>query len=625
MKKIIRTVVFAFLCLSVSLVIYGNKFYVINGSDAGAGSLREAINNANSNLGADTIIFSIPVENAGYIDTSGIWSIQPLSSLPDLTDDSTFIDGSSQTANQGNTNPDGPEIEINGNNTIENGISVKSSFNTISHLILNRFTMNGIYVLDADENRIVGNYIGTDYSGTAAMGNYNGIHLQNEAAHNRIGTGNADDRNLVSGNLNGGILIDGDYSYGNRVQGNYIGTDIGGNVALGNRYAGIYVEFYCDSTIIGGSEPGEGNVISGTSDMVNAYTGHGISVRHTQNTLIKGNYIGTNKEGTSVLPNSNSGIALLECVNNSIGGPEPGDGNVIGGNLYSGIYIHLTETHDNFITGNYIGTDPARISELGNGIHGEYSAGILLDYGAYDNIMGPGNIIGNNDAYGIAVKSDSTTRNTITGNEIFNNSVLGIALIDDGNTGLDSPVIDHAADNLVSGTACPECTVEIFSTGNEEGDVFEGSVAADVSGNFSWTGEPEKNYVTATATDDSGNTSRFSLAVEYVTTGIVDDLEAYPASDIPAGMIIAEAYPNPFTSQITLHYGLPEKGSLKIKMQNAAGDEVFNQTEKNVSAGYHWFTWNGNNNNGIPLPSGLYYCTIEFKGIVKNIAINRIN
>ncbi len=621
MKKITRWIILGLLNLIVTFASYANIIFVSNGNDTGEGSLRQAIINANTHTGADTIVFTIPPEDGSYNETAGIWSIQPVSQLPDLTDDDTFIDGSSQTRNRGNTNPEGPEIEINGNNTIENGISVKSSFNTIGHLILNQFTMNGIYVLGEDENLIVGNYIGADYSGTVAMGNYNGIHLQNEASHNRIGTGNAEDRNIISGNLNGGIQIDGDYSYGNIVQGNYIGTDVEGNLALGNRYAGIYIEFYCDSTIVGGPEPGEGNVISGTYDQVNAYTGHGISIRHTQNTVVKGNFIGTNKDGTGLLPNSNSGIALLECANNIIGGTDPGDGNIIGGNQYTGIYLHLTETHDNFIMGNYIGTDPTGTSNLRNGIHGEYSAGILLDYGASDNIIGPGNIISNNDANGITIRSDSATGNTITGNEIFNNSVFGIALIDDGNTGLASPVINNAAENQVTGTACSECTVEIFSTDNDEGDVFEGFVVADASGNFSWAGEPGKTYVTATATDDSGNTSQFSSAVEYLPA-IIDNIQDYSISDIPAGLVIANAYPNPFTSKITIRFGIPESGSVKIKIQDVTGTEIYNHAVKDVPAGYHVLTWNGNDKLGTPLPSGIYYCTIGHNGVERSMAIN---
>ena len=98
----------------------------------------------------------------------------------------------------------------------------------------------GIKVSGAD-NLIEGNKIGTDITGTVALGNMDwGVVLQ-EAADNTVGGSTAGAGNLISGNDEGGVAIRGIQSVGDVVQGNLIGTDITGTKALGNGYSGVYV------------------------------------------------------------------------------------------------------------------------------------------------------------------------------------------------------------------------------------------------------------------------------------------------------------------------------------------------------------------------------------------------
>jgi hypothetical protein len=89
-------------------------YTVTNTNDSGSGSLRQAIIDANNNPGPDTIAFNIPTSDPGYSMFDGIWIILPLSPLPTLTDGNTIIDGATQTANQGDTNVAGPEVQIDG-------------------------------------------------------------------------------------------------------------------------------------------------------------------------------------------------------------------------------------------------------------------------------------------------------------------------------------------------------------------------------------------------------------------------------------------------------------------------------------------------------------------------------
>ena len=123
-----------------------NANIVTNTNDSGEGSLRRALEQANSNAGPDTIVFKIPQNDAHFDTSTGVWTIYPQSLLPAITDSNLVIDGKSQQAFIGqDTNPDGPEIEINGHELKMIGdnflLKVSSSHNTISHLIING--MNG--------------------------------------------------------------------------------------------------------------------------------------------------------------------------------------------------------------------------------------------------------------------------------------------------------------------------------------------------------------------------------------------------------------------------------------------------------------------------------------------------
>jgi hypothetical protein len=77
-----------------------------------------------------------------------------------------------------------------------------------------------------------------------------------------------------------------------------------------------------------------------------------------------------------------------------------------------------------------------------------------------------------------------------------------------GNAELEPPTLTGASP--LAGSACPNCTVDIYSDSQDEGKVYEGSTIADGEGNFTFDGNPSGPNVTATATDSYGNTSEFS-------------------------------------------------------------------------------------------------------------------
>jgi hypothetical protein len=113
----------------------------------------------------------------------------------------------------------------------------------------------------------------------------------------------------------------------------------------------------------------------------------------------------------------------------------------------------------------------------------------------------------------VRVSGSDSLSNSVTTNSIHSNGGLGIDNVAGGNLELSSPVITAVSVAQVSGTACPGCTVEVFSDDEDEGRIFEGSTVADGSGNWSLHVSPAGPNVTATATDAAGNTSEFSAPV----------------------------------------------------------------------------------------------------------------
>jgi titin len=348
MKKIIA----ALACLLLFSPVWAATYTVTNTNDDGAGSLNQAITDANNNPGADTIEFNIPTADAGYTTEAGVsfWRIKPTSVWPalnDLSDGGTTIDGSTQTTNQGDTNPYGPEIVID-DSYGAGKFGMTANNNTIKNLVINNALTTESYIeIRTSNNRVSGCYIGTDATGSAVLnsGNGWGIFISNGGKYNIIGGNTETERNIISlGNASGGtgitIGFDRTGNDHNQIKGNYIGTDRTGTVALGNKY-GINFGVGAQYNIIGGSNAGEGNVISGNPD------GGIILQAGTDHTTIEGNYIGVDAGGNTALANS-IGLAIGSAYN-IIGGSQK---NVISGNTTINLMIGASS---NEVKGNYIG------------------------------------------------------------------------------------------------------------------------------------------------------------------------------------------------------------------------------------------------------------------------------
>jgi CSLREA domain-containing protein len=263
--------------------------------DAADCTLREAIRTANM-AGNIIIRFNIP--------GSGVHTIQPGSALTAITKP-TQIDGTSQPGYSGS-----PLIELDGSlvdpqNGNANGLDVEAGGegSTIQGLAVNRFGACGINIAPEGVH-ILANYLGTDPSGTASLGNNFGICMQ--SGSNQIGGTTPAERNVISGNNIGIDFFKPKAGAANTViQGNYIGTNASGTAALGNKSNGIQIYGAMDSGLrIGGDGAGGANVISGNGEdgiMINI----GIAPAKI---IVQHNLIGMAADGQGALGNGGNGV-----------------------------------------------------------------------------------------------------------------------------------------------------------------------------------------------------------------------------------------------------------------------------------------------------------------------------
>lgn len=295
----------------------------------------------------------------------------------------------------------------------------------------------------ATNNLLVGNRIGTNASGIAALPNARGVRIM-FAAGNHVGgipSGAISSvGNLISGNAQQGVMIEGLGAEDNRVRGNYIGTDESGTSAVPNGAEGVLLGVNSKLTVVGGLSQADRNLISGNK-------GDGVSAKGSPGSpstinLIYGNYIGTDVTGTQRLGNEESGVAISNATFISVGGSSEGAGNLISANKY-GVKIDGADATNNSVEANLIGTDldgfigdDPENAPLHNLMHGVYISG------ASDNRIGteldpqnlctpgisePANTIAGNRHNGIRVDGLQAESNSIACNAISNNGhELGI-------------------------------------------------------------------------------------------------------------------------------------------------------------------------------------------------------
>jgi hypothetical protein len=181
---------------------------------------------------------------------------------------------------------------------------------------------DGILIAGGSTNTVQGNFIGTNAAGTAAIGNDLGVSITGASHDNLVGGTTAAARNVISGNLGAGVVINvAANNFNNSVQGNFIGTQANGTTALGNGTPGVAVISGVNQKI-GGTSAGAGNVI--------AFNNSGVLVAGAAST-------GTAILGNRIHDNVKLGIDLFSGGFGDFGGEvtpnDPGDGDTGPNNL----------------------------------------------------------------------------------------------------------------------------------------------------------------------------------------------------------------------------------------------------------------------------------------------------
>jgi CSLREA domain-containing protein len=332
---------------------------------------------------------------------------------------------------------------------------------------------NGVSVQGASGNTIQGNFIGTDVTGTADLGNTVDGVRLAGVANTLIGGTESGGRNVISGNNSNGVYVEGCCGT-NTIHGNYIGTNAAGTGDLGNSSYGVLI-----LPAASGSSVNVGGAAAGAGNVIsgNNLIGVQISGGGGPGNTIRGNYIGTNAAGTGDLGNSSDGIQIWNAPSNTIGGTAAGARNVISGNNNQGILISGAAATGNIVQGNYIGTDAAGTADLGN-----TNDGITIDVTSNTTIggtdAGAGNVISGNNTNGVRIVLSNGT--TVQGNRIGTNAA-GTALLGNSQFGV---YIDRAPSNTIGGTTAGAGNV--ISGNNNIGVLIEGLVADGntVQGNY---------------------------------------------------------------------------------------------------------------------------------------------
>ncbi|MGA2852658.1 MAG: hypothetical protein ABSE90_00800 [Verrucomicrobiota bacterium] len=359
----------------------------------------------------------------------------------------------------------------------------------------------GIYLVGTNGNVIgnviQGNLIGLDATGSGSLGNTRvGIGIQ-DAANNQIGGTTAAARNVISANGSsssfGGVYLTYSGATGNQLQGNYIGTDASGAVAVGNVLDGIYLQ-QAATNFIGGSAAGAGNLISANGV-------DGIYLTNASWNVIQGNYIGTKADGTNALGNVYQNVELdVNATNNTIGGSTPGAGNRIAFAMFTAGYGHAgvrirNGSSNNLISANCIFSNTDLGIDLGN-------------FGVNTNVACES---------GVAANAANRGQNYPVLTNVYSGSATQIRGTLDSGAG---------KTYLLQFFASPSGN----TNGYGEGQVFLGqtnlTLGATCSSNFTAllpVSVPAGWVVTATATDPANNTSEFS-AWKNVVIFIVPNL-----------------------------------------------------------------------------------------------------
>ncbi|MEQ8821054.1 MAG: right-handed parallel beta-helix repeat-containing protein [Sumerlaeia bacterium] len=335
---------------------------------------------------------------------------------------------------------------------------------TIRDNVVGGFSLLGIEVT-GNSSQIHGNLIGLGADGSTVLANgFYGILVAASASGTIIGSASAADRNVISGNNQHGLLNQGPSTV---ISGNFIGTDITGNLDRGNGLAGVRVNSTATTSTI-------------TGNAIAANGGAGVEIDSSPGAIASNNVFGSNEATTATLPNGGSALAVSGSTSVSLN-----------------TFVHSTEDH------------------------------ILIDSGAAGVAIGQ-NVFSANCRFpisfaGALVANDALDVDTGPNNQ-QNHPAIDPA--DDAAVVLSGTLVSTAS---TTHTIYLYSSAAAHSSGNGPGEGFLGSTTAitDPAGDATWSVSAGPvaagRVLSAYAVAENGDSSHFSPAVAVqVFTAIKD-------------------------------------------------------------------------------------------------------
>lgn len=447
-------------------------FYVTNLNDSGPGSLRYIIENC--------VNLCPAVKSSIYFNVSG--TIKLNSDLPNLNNP-TFIFGQSSPGWKYDGNPT-IAIDCNGNRGLRvsplslgtgiNGIEIKNASNSGIIILSKNCRITDCYIHDNLENGIL-------------LGERSSDNLIGEPKCNLI-TGSKIPSNVISKNGENGIFVN--FSQNNRIVNNYIGLNYTGTIAMGNKNNGIQL-VNSDHNILGNPDytnpvtgvennptgskgtvtpvfvvPPFGNTISGNE-------GNGISIQDCFNTTLYGNFVGVDYIGMRAIPNKSNGCFVTNCNYTRFLGCTITNNPFVYYNIFSGNMRHGLEiiySNNTYVQGNFLGVGSNNNSLLPNGLDG-INVGRMTNNTIVGGVIPLGNVISGNTKNGIHVTDTAQnfeTYNTFAGLFAF----IDVVTAPNGENGI---LIDCFSRNITLGSALDSRT-NVFSGNNKNGIEILGNV-----------------------------------------------------------------------------------------------------------------------------------------------------
>jgi hypothetical protein len=385
---------------------------VSNLNNSGSGSLRAAIEAANSAAAGTVTDITFTLDGTGIITLD--------SALPAITSE-VSIDGTSAPNYMGGA----PVVEINCNGYAGLQFSAGSADSELLAVAVDDATGDGV-TLGADAITLNGDYVGLDLTGAADGNQGDGVFVSPDSSGDLIGLNSSGDSgvvaNVISGNTGSGLVLSG--ATDNTVVANRIGTNPAGSAAIANGGNGIWLTQGARGNEIGGTDytdaltsdqnnptgskgtvtpvfvvPPLGNLVSGNS-------GDGVLIdTGSRDNVLNGNFIGTTADGDAALGNAGDGVAIIGANGNSLVGCKFVNNpfvyyNVVSGNGLNGLLI--TDSDDTTVQGNFFGVGANNTTAVGNADNG-----ILVNGSSKDTVVGGviplGNVSSDNGQNGIDV------------------------------------------------------------------------------------------------------------------------------------------------------------------------------------------------------------------------------